>query len=128
MHECKVGLTTKRLVPQVVEEGSLGRNVQGGKVQEGGSQPLEKLKTLTKQRTYQKQMAYQPVIDAIDQMDTGLELPPAAIKANAEHREYYNTFLRTQREARTWPKPKILRTFSCSRSHRSALCARADTP
>ena len=45
-------------------------------------------------------MLYQPMLDAIAQMDTGLELPPAAIKAAQEHRQYYNTFLKTQREAR----------------------------
>ena len=67
---------------------------------EGGSEPLNKLTTLTRAKTYKKQMALQPVLDVIDQMDTGLELPPAAIKAAAEHRNYYNTYLKSQREAR----------------------------
>ena len=78
----------------------MSESLQGGKVQQGGSEPLERLRSLAKAKTYERQMQYQPMLDAIEQMDTGLELPPAAIKAAAEHRNYYNTYLQTQREAR----------------------------
>ena len=47
-----------------------------------------------------QQLACQPVLDAIDQMDTGLELPPHALKAAKEHRQYYNDHLKQMREAR----------------------------
>ena len=78
----------------------MSETLQGGKVQQGGSAPLEKLTALTKKKTYQEQLACQPVLDAIDQMDTGLELPAAAIRANVEHRAYYNTFLKSEWQKR----------------------------
>ena len=71
----------------------MSETLQGGKIQQGGTAPMAPLTTLAKQKTYEKQMAYQPVLDAIGQMDTGLELPAAAIKAQAEHRAYYNDYL-----------------------------------
>lgn len=43
-------------------------------------------------------MALQPLLDAIKQMDTGFELPPSAVKALGEHREYYHSYLRQQRQ------------------------------
>ena len=74
--------------------------LQGGKVQTTTSSTLTPIHTLTKKRTYRDQMAKQPVLDAIDQMDTGLELPAAALKAQHEHREYYAKFLKNQRAQR----------------------------
>ncbi len=59
------------------------------------------------------QMAYQPVLDAIDQMDTGFELPSGALKAAAEHRQYYNTYLQQQRQVQSC-RVERCRLFSVS--------------
>ena len=78
----------------------MSESLQGGKVMQGGSVYLNPLTKLTKKKTYTKQMEQQPVLDTIDRMDTGLELPAAAMRAAHEHRAYYTNFLQSQREQR----------------------------
>lgn len=64
------------------------------------AQGLSVVDSLRKRKTFESQQALQPHLDAIDRMDTGLELSADELQGKEEHRRYYDGYLATQREQR----------------------------